>query len=288
MKGVEQVWKELGSFYRAARSSGNPSDMRAMKRVMDGFSDELDDAIATGLFKGDDGALPALRQAREMFRQHMEKFGHSSKANDFDKSMRKIVDLDATGADISNLLYGKNAIGEKGGSVHLTQHLKRVLGEDSAEYAAIKQGMWQRLTTKPEGVDDFGPQALSQRIFKFTNGDGADMARAMFTKEEIGKMNRFAATLKTAAPPKGNPSGTAWTLMREAGIGSGLAGLGWYMDNPKTAAALAVLRIGRIAGHGRKASTSFKGGAPTQALPNVTTGAGAGAVGGLAAGQQEY
>lgn len=298
LRGVEQARKELVTFYKAAKASGNAEDLRAVRRIIAGFDDELETAMAVGLFKGDDGALPALKRARALFSDYQKTFRSQRPGDAVGKSMEKIVERDATGGDIANLIYGKAAIGEKGDSVHLAARLKQVLGPNSEEWSAVKQGLWLRLTSKPEGMDQFGPQALSQRILKFVNGDGADMAKTMFTPKELGEMRRFATVMKSIVPPPGtvNYSNTAYTIMREMALASGIGGGAlWMTNDPVMASALASLKIGGKLGatifRGRQATKHFAGGAPTApvAPSRAQTAAGRfeGVRSGLLAGQSQ-
>lgn len=293
LKGVEQSRKELVSFYKAAKASGNAEDIRAMRRIIAGFDDELETAMAVGLFKGDDQALPALKRARALFSNYQKTFRSQGPGDSVGKAMEKIVERDATGGDIANMLYGKAAIGEKGDAVKLAARLKSLFGANSEEWSAVRQGLWLRLSSQPEGVTDFGPQALSTRISKFLSGDGADMARVMFTPKELGEMRRFATVMKSITPPVGtvNHSNTYYALARELGIGSALGGGAWWITgDPVTTAALVGVKIGGKLGHelfkGAAAKKYFASGAP-KAATAITPPRGIGAGAGAAAGQMQ-
>lgn len=292
MRGVEQARKEMVSFYKAAKSSGNAEDIRAMRRIIEGFDSELETAISTGLFKGDDQALPALKEARRLFSKYQNTFRSQGAGDSVGRDMQKIVERDATGGEIANLLYGKAAIGEKGDSVRLATHLKSLL--DAKDWAALRQGLWLRLTSQPEGVTDFGPQALGTRINKFLSGDGADMAKVMFSAKEIGEMRRFATVMKSITPPPGtvNHSNTYYALARELGIGTALGGAGYWLTNdPEAAGALAAMRIGgKLSGEiirGRVARRYFSGGAPRAAPSMINAARASGAAAGAAAAQAQ-
>jgi hypothetical protein len=113
------------------------------------------------------------------------------------------------------------------------------------------------------------------------------VAQATFPKEDLSKMTRFAVALRTAAPANSNPSGSAWTLMRESGIlknlttATGLSGLAWFAGHPVAGTAIATGTVATMVARGAKARRNFTGGAPTQAPPMtdktaVTTGLGVG------------
>lgn len=291
LKGIDQARKRLVAYYKAAKGGQNAADQRATRAVIDALDNEIEMAMATGLFSGSDDALKLLKEARGAYSRYRNTFSPQGAGDDAGRAMQKIVERDATGADIANMLYGKSAIGEKGSSVKIANRIKDIFGKDSDEWSAVKQGLWQRLTSKPEGVDDFGPQAISQRIFKFVNGDGADTARAVFSKDEIAKMRRFASALKNIVPPKDavNWSGTAYTLAALQGAGLGGGGL-YFGADPQTAAALAGLRLGgklaRDIARGRSASKYFAAGAPSTLPSSGAPGAKPAGVGaGLTLGQ---
>lgn len=294
MKGVEQSRKQLVEFYKAAKSSGNASDIRAMRRIIAGFDDELETAIATGLFKGDDQALPALKRARELFANYQKTFRSQAPGDSVGRNLERIVERNAEAGEIANWLYGKAAIGEKGDSVRLARRLKGILGENSEEWSALKQGLWLRLTSKAEGKDGPGSQDLSNKIFEFVNGNGADMAKVLFSSKELGEMRRFATVMKSITPPQGtiNHSGAYYALARELGIGTALGGGAYWLTNdPVTAAALSGTKIGgklvREVYRGRSAAKYFSRGVQPDKVkvPNLSGPIGVGA--GAAAGQAQ-
>jgi len=80
------------------------------------------------------------------------------------------------------------------------KRLKSLLGADSQEWAAVKQGMWNKLTTESGA----GPQRLQTTIRKFLTGeDHRLLAAEMFTTEERRQMMLFANTIKRLVPPEG-------------------------------------------------------------------------------------
>lgn len=293
LRGVEQARKRLVTFYKQARqksaASGDLSDVTAVQRIIDGFDDEIEQAISTGLFSGSDDALKALKEARMAYRDYRRTFTPQGSGDDVGQALRKIIERDATAGEVANYLYGASAVGEKGVSSRLALRLKQVFGENSEEWSAVKQGLWMRLTSKPEGMTGFGPQAMSERIFKFLHGPGGDTARAIYGKDELAKMARFAVALKNVVPPKDavNWSGTAYTLAALQGGGLGGASL-YFGSDPETAVALAGLRVGGKFGRdvlrGRTASKYFRQGAPDmRPQPGVPVGRAAAVGAGLTA-----
>lgn len=287
LRGVDQSRKRLVKFYQAAKdranATGDRSDLRAMQGIINGFDDELESAMARGLFSGDERVLDMLKGARKSYSDYRNTFKPNRPGDDAGRAMEKIVERDATAGEIANLLYGKSAIGEKGVSVRLAERMKKTLGEDSDEWNALKQGLWMRLTAKPEGVDDFGPQQLSKRIFQFINGDGSQLAKTVFTPAEIAEIRRFAGAVKYTIPPPGavNHSGSGYFMSAAQGLG--LGGGAWFMGlDPQTAGTLAALRFGAKVAKptikGWQVNRHFEGGVrPDRSAPNTPPKVGVGA-----------
>lgn len=196
LQGVEQARKELVTFYKAARSSGNDSDIRAMRRIIAGFDDELETALATGLFRGDEGALPALRQARALFSQHQNTFRTQGAGDDVGAAMRRIVERDATPEEIANMLYGASRTGSTGLSVRLAHRLENTLGRDSEAWSAVRQAAWMRVS-QPRGQNgEVDPARAAANILDFTNDTGRTLAQRLFTREELGAMRQHATAIR--------------------------------------------------------------------------------------------
>lgn len=210
MRGVDQARRRLVSLARGAQPGS--ADARAARSVIAGFDDEIERAMSAGLFSGDDRALDALRGARAAYASYQRTFKPQGAGDDVGQAMRRIVERDAQPQEVANLLYGSARVGERGVSVRLADRLKQVLGENSPEWSEIRQGLWQRLTQRPEGVTDFGPQAQSQRIANFLNGDGRELARRLFSPAELRTMREYANVLHLVTPMRGsvNSSGTAY------------------------------------------------------------------------------
>jgi hypothetical protein len=214
LQGVDQVRKRLTAM--ASATERGSADQRAVRAVINEFDTHIEDAIANGLFTGSsDGALDALRQARAAYSQHQQSFRSQGSGDDVGRTMERIVGRNggdgSTPTEVANWLYGAAKAGGTGLSVRLTQHLRDLLGENSAEWTAIRQGLWSRLTQSTEGVTDFGPARIVNRISEFLNGSGAPLAQTMFSPRERQLMTNFANLQQQLTPRPGtvNYSNTA-------------------------------------------------------------------------------
>jgi hypothetical protein len=237
MQGIDQVRKRLTSMASAAERGS--ADQRAVRAVIGEFDNHVESAISNGLFTGDDRALDALRAARAAYSQHQRLFTSQGAGDDVGRAMERIVGRNggdgATPTEISNWLYGASKVGGTGLSVRLGQRIQNIVGEDSPAWAAVRQGLWQRLTAATEGTTEFGPQKIASRIGEFLNGSGAPLAQQMFSPQERRLMGNFRDLQQQLTPRPGtvNYSNTApvlrmltVTAMRGvmAAIGASVAG----------------------------------------------------------------
>lgn len=124
--------------------------------------------------------------------------------------------LPASPVEVVDMLFGRTGKGDKGLSVRLATQLKRDLTPES--WTAVRQGMWEKLTSAGEGKIPFEAQALSQRLHEFLNESGKPLANVLFTASERAEMAKLASIYKRMTPAKGstNPSGTAPMLAKIA------------------------------------------------------------------------
>lgn len=206
LQGVDQVRKRLTAM--ASATERGSADQRAMRSVISEFDSHVEDAISNGLFTGrSDQALDALRQARAAYREHQQAFRSQGAGDDVGRTMERIVGRNggegATPTEISNWLYGSAKVGGTGLSVRLADHMRGLLGQNSAEWAAVRQGLWSRLTESTQGVTDFGPAKIANRIGEFLNGSGSPLAQAMFSPQERQLMTNFMNLQRQLEPRPG-------------------------------------------------------------------------------------
>lgn len=101
-------------------------------------------------------------------------------------------------------LIGTGAPGIRATSVPLARAVRGFFGSESPQWSAVRQAAWQRLTAKPEGMtEDFGSQALANRIADFVSGKGKALAETLYSPKELELMRGFASIMRTVTPPKG-------------------------------------------------------------------------------------
>src|SRR6516225_5469451 len=95
--------------------------------------------------------------------------------------------------------------------------MQQVLGADSREWTAIRQGLWSRLSQATEGTTAMGPQKSANRISEFLNGSGSPLAKVMFSQAERDLMERYANLQRQITP---QPCHSELQQQRRAHVGA--------------------------------------------------------------------
>lgn len=144
-----------------------------------------------------------------------EKFAADSIGGSQGTVFRRMVEGTATPEEISNVIF--DAVGKQssGNVVRMIHQIEKITGKDSDAIAAIKQGIWQRLTRVTEGKDQLGQQKIVQAINEYLNGNGRTIAEHLHSKEELALMRKYADAVKATVIPRGarTNSDTAPSLM---------------------------------------------------------------------------
>ncbi|NGX98305.1 MAG: hypothetical protein G4V63_24790 [Candidatus Afipia apatlaquensis] len=237
IQDMDQARKRLTTMYGQIGNASPTAaaDRRAMRNVMGAFDDHVEQALVSPLFTGDEAAYGTLKAARKAYADYAKTFRPQGPGDDVGTVIQKIIGRydgqAATPNEVANFLFGATNVGAKGQSVRVAQRLKSMLGDDSEEWFGVRQGLWSKLTEPPAGMTDWGPQKVSERIFKFLNGEGQVLSHVLFNANERALMSQFGQVLKQITPPVGsvNHSNTAPVLMRIAkGSMDGLAAIGGF------------------------------------------------------------
>ncbi len=207
LNGVDQMRKRLSAFRQQAFGSGNASDGRAVKSVLDAFDAAVDHAINNGQFTGDARAVQAWNDARAAHADYRSTFT-AGKNDPIGRVIEKITGKNNNPAaipnDVADFLYGSSGTNPNSLNVGVANRVKSILGDRSPEWSGVKQGLFSRLTETPPGVTDWGPGRIAQRLNKFLNGDGRELADAMFSPAERGLLQQYADLhRKLEVPPTG-------------------------------------------------------------------------------------
>lgn len=226
LRGVDQARKRLVSFYRAARGSGNAADARATGALIDEFDNQVEGAMANGLFSGDPQALTALQQARAAYSTYARTYRPQQAGDDVGTAMRRIIDRQATPEEIANMITGSGRLGNAGLPVRLADRLEQVLGNQSDAWSSIRQALWQRASQVRNAAGVVDPARSAQSILDFT---GSSLGQRMFSPAERAAMRTHAQGARSIDQiieqlPSTQRAAQAQTLYENAFGGGGIGG----------------------------------------------------------------
>jgi hypothetical protein len=203
LEGIDQARKRLVQMRSGAYSS-NATDGRATSAVLDAFDDHITQAINSGAFKGNPQAVQAWNDARAASAQFKQTFS-AVKGDPVGQKIEKIIGRRGndplTPNDVADALYGKAGTDPGTANVGVANRVKNILGDQSPEWSAVKQGLWRRLVEKGEGQPEMEPGTIATRLMKFLNADGREMANAVYSPQEREMIKRFAELQRQLQPP---------------------------------------------------------------------------------------
>jgi hypothetical protein len=144
----------------------------AASAVLNAFDDHIGAA-----FTGPPEAMQAWNDARAASAQFKQTFS-AVKGDPVGQKIEKIIGRRGndplTPNDVADALYGASGTNPGSTNVGVANRVKNILGDQSPEWSAVKQGLWRRLTERGEGQPGMDPGMVANRIFKFLNSDGRD------------------------------------------------------------------------------------------------------------------
>jgi hypothetical protein len=110
--------------------------------------------------------------------------------------------------DVADFMLGSAGVNPTSLNVGVVNRLKTVLGDKSPEWSAVKQGLFSRLTEAGQGVTDFGPGKVAQRLNRFLNADGKEMAALVYSPAERALVQKYADLMRQIEVPQ---AGANWS-----------------------------------------------------------------------------
>ncbi|MGW9331595.1 hypothetical protein [Bosea sp. NPDC055594] len=178
------------------------SALKIAERVGE-FTGERGRTLAGKMFSGEEvTAMQRYASALRMFAARAKANPDNPEAQSAVKLLMDISEKRMSPEDLSSAIFG---FGNKSSTMNLrlVDAIGDLIGKEGPEWAAIRQGVWQRIADVPEGMTQMGAQKMSQRILQFVGGEGQSLATRLFSSQEIGQMRKLAAALKQTVPPPG-------------------------------------------------------------------------------------
>lgn len=198
------TWQKLTNGFDA---SDPKSAARVAERIAE-FTGERGRTFAGKLFSGDElSSMQRYSSALRMFAARAKAQPDNPEAQAAVKLLMDVSERRLTPEDMASSLFG---FGNKASTsnARLVDAIGDLIGKEGPEWAAIRQGVWQRIANVPEGMTEMGAQKMSQRILNFVAGEGQSLATRLFSPDEMAQMRKLAMALKQTLPPPGsaNPS----------------------------------------------------------------------------------
>jgi hypothetical protein len=184
----------IGEFTQSslAQRMFTPQERAAMRSHAQGVRD-LDNVIEN---------LPETQAANRVRSAYQDYFGGENLQGGAAQVFHRMVEGSATPEEIANGLFKVIGAGNPGHVVRAMRAIERITGADSEAMAAIRQGVWQKLTQAAAGKDQPGAQKLAQSINEFLHGTGKTVAEHLYTPAERDLMDRYARAVKLTVIPK--------------------------------------------------------------------------------------
>jgi hypothetical protein len=204
LNGVDQMRKRLSAFRKDAYASGNAADGRAAQAVLSAFDDRIDGAINGGQFTGDPSAVKAWNNARAANADYRSTFT-AGKNDPVGRVVQKIIGDNVndplTPGKVMDQIVGASRTAPSALNIGVANRLKSILGEQSPEWIAAKQGLLKSLVEPGAGETGFGTGQVAQRLSKFLN---TDMAGAIYTPQEQATLRAYANLNRQITMPPGS------------------------------------------------------------------------------------
>jgi hypothetical protein len=237
-QNVERIRKQI-----TAQSTGSDNQSRVFGAMKRGLDDWLEKTIDEGLVSGSPEFLNSLKSARGQWADYMR-----IKKNP-QQIIRKMAEGSANSVEIANWVYGANKVGGKAQSANVVGEIKKLIGAESPAFKDLQRNVLTRLfdDVRKSDVKTYGK--LAGDINDFVNGKGRELARTLYSDEQIKELNRFATVLRTLTPDDlaTNPSRSGQTIARRFNeIADKLGGLLGFATTGSLSGLVAGLAVGKV------------------------------------------
>lgn len=146
--------------------------------------------------------MPETQASNRVRSAYQDYFGGEDLQGAAGQVFHRMVEGTATPEEITNGLFKVIGAGNPGHVTRTLRAIERIAGPNSETMAAIRQGVWQKLTQAAAGKDQPGAQKLAQSINEFLHGSGQTVAEHLYSPQELALMDRYARAAKLTVIPK--------------------------------------------------------------------------------------
>lgn len=200
----------------------NPTDRANVDILKGALDDWLDETVDAGLMSGDPAIIEALKKARHARTEYGRLFAAKDANDAAGKIVEKIIDKAETPEMAMNYVFGQGSLAGRAEATGAVKRLKKILGEDSDAWNALREAAWSRLTRDSRGRVR-SPTMLQKEWDEF-NLRNRSLRDALFSEEEIAMMNRYRRAVSLTDRPPTNSSQTAFAI--ESALRQMLRGFG--------------------------------------------------------------
>ncbi|MGI6854361.1 hypothetical protein [Mesorhizobium sp. 1B3] len=254
-----------------------------IKRSIDEWTDDI---FERGLVSGSDDVLDQLKTARAKWSEYKGLVEPRSKVGgkinpqyEAQVRIRNMIEKDMSPSELGGYLFGSSVAAPKNMSFATAYELKRLLGPDSPEWAAVRQAVWLRATRA--GDEAMSPARIAKNLDGLLNGDGKGLSQVVFSGDEREAMKSFANVMRLLSHPKAglNNSNTANRLVPQLqrwgstvmGMLSGGAGAAGGLD-PLSSIGLGAMTTGALKASGAARNALRTNTAISKPIPAAPTG----------------
>lgn len=156
-------------------------------RLKEAYDGHLQGAIDNAILGGDDAALDAWREARSLAGRYKQLYNS-------DKTIAKLVRGDATASQAANIILGVGNLGAKQEAVQTVRAIKRIVGDDTAEFAALKGEAFMRIveaaTKRGTPEAPIGGTAM-KRAWDDLRRRNPELLNELFNRSEQALLQRY-------------------------------------------------------------------------------------------------
>jgi hypothetical protein len=206
---VESARQEMVSHLQDARSAarapgGSGTDAYAAQRVMDAFNGHHDAVLNTpGAFSGDGpGYNAAIRAARAAHSERRATYSNQGGGDTIGPVVERIVGRhpgqEMPVGQMATSIFGTPTSPGGGNSQAIAARVRQIVGANSPEHQAMRQGMLAHILDTPEGMAVLPPAKQADRLQTYLQ---TPHARDMFTPAERTRLMAHAQDLRAQAAP---------------------------------------------------------------------------------------